>query len=165
MAWFSTSIFFGKLFLIFRIEGIEGSKYLFILSDDIVKNASDFLVSWLVFLLMPFTSTSLYFEKYLFGRERVIIYVLLTVFVVIFDARVMSTIRCEPREKSISTSRVNCSEEKKLPEDCSADNNERRTMRVQAKKICFSISASWLCCPKVRIFVMTCNSWSWTSLI
>lgn len=96
-------------------------------------------MSLLVFLLMPFTSTSLYFEEYLFGRENVILYVLLTVFVVVFDARVMSTVRCEPREKSMSASRVNCSEERNLPEDCLADNNERRVVRAQVKNILFPI--------------------------
>ena len=89
--------------------------------------------------MIPFTSTSLHFGEYLFGNGRVILYVLLTVFVVIFDARVMSTVRCEPREKSISASRVNCSEERKLPEDCLADDNERRVVRAQVKNILFPL--------------------------
>ena len=138
MASFSRSICFGKLSFIFRIEGIEESNKCLIRSDDRVENRLGSVVSLLVFLMIPFTSTSLYFEEYRFGLERVILYVLLTVFVVIFDARVMSTVRCEPREKSISASRVNCSEERKLP-DCLADNNERRVVRAQVKNILFPL--------------------------
>ena len=139
MASFSRSICFGKLFFIFRIEGIEESNKCLIRSDERVENRLGSVVSLLVLLMIPFTSTSLYFGEYLFGSGRVILYVLLTVFVVIFDARVMSTVRCEPREKSISASRVNCSEERKLPEDCLADNNERRVVRAKVKNILFPI--------------------------
>ena len=139
MALFSRSICSGKLSFIFRIDGIEEFKKSLICSDDTVKNTSGSVVPLLVFLLMPFTSTSLYFGEYRFGLERVILYVLLTVFVVVFDVRVMSTVRCEPREKSMSASRVNCSEERKLPEDCLADNNERRVARAQVKNILFPI--------------------------
>ena len=139
MASFSRSICFGKLSFIFRIEGIGESNKCLIRSDDIVENTTGSFVSLLVFLMMPFTSTSLYFEEYKFLLKRVILYVLFTAFVVLFDARVISTVRCEPREKSMSASRVNCSEERKLPEDCFADNNERRIVRAQVKNILLPI--------------------------
>ena len=118
---------FGKSFL------IEGSNEALISSDRTVEKAGS-----AVFITLSSTFFKVPLLRVLPAMKA---YVLLTILVVFFGSRVMSTVLCEPREKSISASRVNCSEERKLPEACFADNIERRTVRVQAKKICFSISA------------------------
>ena len=63
----------------------------------------------------------------------------ITVFVVFFGVRIC-TVRSEPREKLIRESRVNCNEEKKLPEDCSVDSNKSRAVANQRRSVCFSIT-------------------------
>ena len=63
----------------------------------------------------------------------------ITVFVVFFGVRIC-TVRSEPREKLIRESRVNCNEEKKLPEDSSEDSSKSRAVANQRRSVCFSIT-------------------------
>ena len=63
----------------------------------------------------------------------------ITVFVVFFGVRIC-TVRSEPPEKPIRESRVNCNEEKKLPEDSSEDSSKSRAVTNQRRSVCFSIT-------------------------
>lgn len=53
---------------------------------------------------------------------------------VVFLGVGISTTRSEPREKSITESRVNCSIEKKLPEDLSTDSDRKSAIVAKEKR-------------------------------
>ena len=59
---------------------------------------------------------------------------------VVFFGVMISTVLSEPREKLIRESRVNCNEEKKLPEDSSEDSSKSRAVANQRRSVCFSIT-------------------------
>ena len=63
----------------------------------------------------------------------------ITVFVVFFGVRIC-TVRSEPLEKLIRESRVNCNEEKKLPEDSFEDSSKSRAVANQRRSAGFSIT-------------------------